>query len=147
MIATKKTSEYDRAAALLHDLRALAKRQGEEAAFAKRVLDLRAQYRAGLACRIASTKRACPGSSAPGGHQTVLDCSMRPTSKRISFQAHVLSGFCHGSHCLVSNAVALNAVVSVIFFAMGIQSPTCRCWYSGRMRLALAEPTLSSRSS
>jgi shikimate kinase len=25
----------------------------------------------------------------------------------------------------------LNAVVSVIFFAMGIQSPTCRCWYSG----------------
>ncbi len=45
----------------------------------------------------------------------MLDCSMRPTSKRISFQAHVLSGFCHGSHCLVSNAVALNAVVSVTF--------------------------------
>jgi hypothetical protein len=44
MIATKKTSEYDRAVALLRDLRALAKRQGEEAAFAKRVLDLRAQY-------------------------------------------------------------------------------------------------------
>ncbi|HUY50385.1 MAG TPA: hypothetical protein VMV92_32545 [Streptosporangiaceae bacterium] len=44
MIATKKTSEYDRAAALLRDLRALAKHQGEEAAFAKRVLDLRAQY-------------------------------------------------------------------------------------------------------
>jgi hypothetical protein len=44
MIATKKTSEYDRAVALLHDLRALAKRQGEEAAFANRVLDLRAQY-------------------------------------------------------------------------------------------------------
>jgi len=44
MIATKKTSEYDRAVILLRDLRALAKRRGEEAAFAKRVLDLRAQY-------------------------------------------------------------------------------------------------------
>ena len=44
MIAAKKTSEYDRAVALLRDLRALAKRQGEEATFAKRVLDLRAQY-------------------------------------------------------------------------------------------------------
>jgi hypothetical protein len=44
MIATKKTSEYDRAVALLCDLRALARRQGEEAALAKRVLDLRAQY-------------------------------------------------------------------------------------------------------
>src|ERR1700736_3693375 len=33
MIATKKTSEYDRAAALLRALRALAKRQGEEATF------------------------------------------------------------------------------------------------------------------
>ena len=44
MIATKKTSEYDRAVALLRDLRALAKRRGEESAFAKRVLDLRAQY-------------------------------------------------------------------------------------------------------
>jgi hypothetical protein len=53
MIATKKTSEYDRAVALLRDLRALAKRQGEEAAFAKRVLDLRAQYpgRPGLQAR------------------------------------------------------------------------------------------------
>jgi hypothetical protein len=30
--------------------------------------------------------------------QTVLYCSMRPTSRRISFQTHVLSGFCHGSH-------------------------------------------------
>ena len=44
MIAAKKTSEYDRAVALLRDLRALAKRQGEDAAFAKRVLELRAQY-------------------------------------------------------------------------------------------------------
>ena len=44
MIATKKTSEYDRAVALLRDLRALARRRGEEAAFAKRVLDLRAQH-------------------------------------------------------------------------------------------------------
>jgi len=44
MIATKKTSEYDRAVALLRDLRALARRRGEEAAFAKRVLDLRARY-------------------------------------------------------------------------------------------------------
>lgn len=44
MIATKKTSEYDRAVALLRDLRALAKRRGEEAAFATRVLDLRVQY-------------------------------------------------------------------------------------------------------
>jgi hypothetical protein len=44
MIATKKTSEYDRAVALLHDLRALARRRGGEAAFAKRVLDLRAQH-------------------------------------------------------------------------------------------------------
>ena len=39
MIATKKTSEYDGAMALLRDLRALAKRRGEEAAFAKRVLE------------------------------------------------------------------------------------------------------------
>jgi hypothetical protein len=44
MIATKKTSEYDRAVALLRDLRALAKHRGGEAAFARRVLDLRAQY-------------------------------------------------------------------------------------------------------
>src|SRR5439155_19783704 len=44
MIATKKTSEYDRAVALLRDLRALAKRRGGEVAFAKRVLDLRARY-------------------------------------------------------------------------------------------------------
>jgi hypothetical protein len=57
MIATKKTSEYDRAVALLRDLRALAKRQGEEAAFAKRVLDLRAQYpgRPGLQDRFDKT--------------------------------------------------------------------------------------------
>ena len=54
MIATKKTSEYDRAVALLRDLRALAKRRGGEAAFAKRVLDLRAQYpgRPGLQDRL-----------------------------------------------------------------------------------------------
>jgi hypothetical protein len=44
MIATKKTSEYDQAVALLRDLRALARRQGGESALAKRVLDLRAQY-------------------------------------------------------------------------------------------------------
>ena len=44
MIATKKTSEYDRAVALLRDLRALAERRGGESAFAKRVLDLRARY-------------------------------------------------------------------------------------------------------
>jgi hypothetical protein len=56
MIATKKTSEYDLAVALLCDLRALAKRQGEDetAAFRKRVLDLRAQYptRPGLQDRL-----------------------------------------------------------------------------------------------
>ena len=53
MIATKKTSEYDVAVKLLRDLRALAKRQGEEAAFAKRVLDIRARYpgRPGLQSR------------------------------------------------------------------------------------------------
>jgi len=53
MIATKKTSEYDLAVKLLRDLRALAKRQGEEAGFAKRVLDIRAQYpgRPGLQSR------------------------------------------------------------------------------------------------
>ena len=44
MIATKKTSEYDRAVALLRDLRGLAKRRGGESAFAERVLDLRARY-------------------------------------------------------------------------------------------------------
>jgi hypothetical protein len=46
MIATKKTSEYDQAVALLRDLRALAVRQGEAetAVFKKRVLDLRTQY-------------------------------------------------------------------------------------------------------
>ena len=56
MIATKKTSEYDQAVALLRDLRALADRQGEveTAAFRKRVLDLRAQYptRTGLQSRL-----------------------------------------------------------------------------------------------
>lgn len=56
MIATKKTSEYDLAVALLRDLRALAKRQGkdETATFRKRVLDLRAQYptRPGLQGRL-----------------------------------------------------------------------------------------------
>jgi hypothetical protein len=56
MIATKKTSEYDQAVALLRDLRALAERQGEveTAAFNKRVLDLRAQYptRPGLQSRL-----------------------------------------------------------------------------------------------
>jgi hypothetical protein len=34
------------------------------------------------------------------------------------------------------------AVVPVIFFAIGIQSPTCGCSYLGEMRSALAEPTL-----
>jgi len=56
MIATKKTSEYDQAVALLRDLRALAERQGEAgtAAFRKRMLDLRAQYpaRPGLQSRL-----------------------------------------------------------------------------------------------
>ena len=56
MIATKKTSEYDLAVALLRDLRALAKRQGEDetAAFRKCVLDLRARYptRPGLQDRL-----------------------------------------------------------------------------------------------
>ena len=56
MIATKKTSEYDRAVALLRDLRALAERQGEvgTVAFKKRMLDLRAQYptRPGLQSRL-----------------------------------------------------------------------------------------------
>jgi len=63
MIATKKTSEYDRAVALLRDLRALAKRRGGEAAFAKRVLDLRARYpgRPGLQERF--NEAGCPGPS------------------------------------------------------------------------------------
>ena len=63
MIATKKTSEYDLAVALLRDLRALAKRGGEESAFAKRILDLRAQYpgRPGLQDRF--DKAGLPGSS------------------------------------------------------------------------------------
>lgn len=56
MIATKKTSEYDQAVALLRDLRALAERQGEveTAAFKKRMLDLRARYptRPGLQTRL-----------------------------------------------------------------------------------------------
>ena len=46
MIATKKVSEYDRAVAQLRDLRALAKRQGEDkpAEFAKSARELRARY-------------------------------------------------------------------------------------------------------
>jgi len=54
MIATKKTSEYDLAVALLGDLRALASRQGSEAAFAMRVRELRARYpgRPGLQNRL-----------------------------------------------------------------------------------------------
>jgi hypothetical protein len=56
MIATRKTSEYDQAVALLRDLRALAERQGEAetAAFNKRALDLRAEYptRPGLQSRL-----------------------------------------------------------------------------------------------
>jgi hypothetical protein len=98
MIAAKKTSEYDRAVALLRDPRALARRRGEEAAFAKRVLDLRAQYpgRPGLQDRF--DKAGLPRLWRPGGHQAVLDRSMRPASRRIGFQADVLSGLCHGSH-------------------------------------------------
>jgi hypothetical protein len=56
MIATKKTSEYDQAVALLRDLRALAERQGEvaTASFQNRVLDLRAEHRSrpGLQSRL-----------------------------------------------------------------------------------------------
>jgi hypothetical protein len=54
MIATKKTSEYDLAVALLGDLRALASRQGSKAAFATRVRELRARYpgRPGLQNRL-----------------------------------------------------------------------------------------------
>jgi hypothetical protein len=64
MIATKKTSEYDRAVALLRDLRALAKRQGEEARSPSASWICAPSTRAGLACRIASTKQGCPGYSA-----------------------------------------------------------------------------------
>ena len=54
MIATKKTSEYDQAVALLRELRALSERRGEEAAFAARVLELRTRYpgRPGLRDRL-----------------------------------------------------------------------------------------------
>jgi hypothetical protein len=56
MIATKKTSEYDLAVKLLKELRALAKRQGEENSFAKRILNIRSQYpgRPGLQSRFDS---------------------------------------------------------------------------------------------
>jgi hypothetical protein len=61
MIATKKTSEYDRAVALLHDLRSLAGRHGEEVAFEARIRELRAQYpgRPGLRDRL--DKAGLPG--------------------------------------------------------------------------------------
>jgi hypothetical protein len=120
MIATKKTSEYDRAVAVLRDLRALAKRRSGEAALAKRVLDLRTQYpgRPGLQDRF--DKAGLPGSSA------VADTRLCPAAPYDPYRGGSASGpctvrFCHRSHRLVPNAVALNAVVPVIFFAIGIQ--------------------------
>lgn len=44
LIETKRPRDYDLAVALLRDLRALADRQGDPAAFTKRLLELRAQH-------------------------------------------------------------------------------------------------------
>ena len=58
---------------------------------------------------------------------------VRPPSIGISFHAQVLSGFSHRSQTFVSNAFTRKTVVSLTFFAMGIQSPISGCWYSSRM--------------
>ncbi len=44
LIETKRPREYDLAVTLLRDLRALAGRQGDPAAFTKRFQELRAQH-------------------------------------------------------------------------------------------------------
>lgn len=44
LIETKRPRDYDLAVTLLRDLRALADRQGDSAAFTKRFLELRAQH-------------------------------------------------------------------------------------------------------
>ena len=43
MIAANKTSEYDLAVSLLHDLRGVAERQDQAEQFSKRVLGIRAR--------------------------------------------------------------------------------------------------------
>ena len=43
-----------------------------------------------------------------------------PSGRATSFHAHVLSGFPHRSHSLVSNALTLKAVVSFTVLAIGI---------------------------
>src|SRR6266540_1436346 len=71
---------------------------------------------------------------------------VRPPGCGSSFHAQVLSGFSHRSHWFGSNAFTLNAVVSLTFLAIGIQSPILGGWYSSRMRSALSWPALSSRA-
>jgi hypothetical protein len=44
MIETKRPGDYDLAVMLLRDLRALADRQGDSAAFTKQFLELRARH-------------------------------------------------------------------------------------------------------
>jgi transposase len=48
------------------------------------------------------------------------------------------AGFSQTSHWFRSNAFTLNAVVSLTFPDMGIQSPALGSWYSGKMRSALS---------
>lgn len=62
---------------------------------------------------------------------------VRLLSSGTSFHDPVLSGFAHSNHRLGSNALILNAVVWLTFLAIGIQSPTLGCWYSGKTRSAL----------
>jgi hypothetical protein len=63
---------------------------------------------------------------------------VRSPSSGTSFHDHVLSGFSQTSHWFRSNAFTLNAVVSLTFPDMGIQSPAFGSWYSGKMRSALS---------
>jgi hypothetical protein len=71
---------------------------------------------------------------------------VRPPSIGVSCQAQLLSGLAHSSHRLASNAVTLNAVVSLTVADIGTQSPVRMAWNWGRMRSALRRPWLSNRS-
>lgn len=59
LIETKNPRNYDIAVTLLSDLRALAERRGETAAFTSRFLALRQQHQRSPACRNASTGPVC----------------------------------------------------------------------------------------
>jgi hypothetical protein len=67
-------------------------------------------------------------SANPGERQSYFSLSrvtsrVRPPSSGVSVHAQVLSGLAHSSHWLTSNALTLNAVVSLTLLDIGTQSP------------------------